>query len=95
MQENGYMESKGDWKGQDGVYVGEVATTTLLQTTPFWRIFERFLRFDSVRFLNSKMDRDGRDSRRSLISGFRRRWPWDHRKVMELGHRRRVEIRIE
>ena len=29
------MESKDDWKDQDGVYVVEVATTTLLQTHRF------------------------------------------------------------
>jgi len=59
------MESRGDWKDQDGVYAGEVATMTLLQMTPFWAIFERFLLgFDYVRYRSSKRDRDGSGWRR-------------------------------
>lgn len=57
-----YMESRGDWKDQDGVYAGEVATMTLLQKTPFSVIFERFLGFDSVRYRSS--NRGGRGWRR-------------------------------
>lgn len=65
MQKNGeweirYMESRGDWKGQDGVYGGEVVTTTSLQTTPFWGIFERLLGIGSVCCQNSKKDKGGR-----------------------------------
>ena len=56
-----YMESRGDWKDQDGVYGGEVATMTLLQMTQFSAFL---LGFDSVRYRSSKRDRGGRDWRR-------------------------------